>query len=264
MTAPSVSVTASPAPVLRFRHVDRPDLTVVIVTYGTGLVLERCLHDLHDALGEGDLAAEIIVVDNLHPERGTWAGDRVRLLTEGVRIVRATTNLGFAAANNLAVGIARAARLCLLNPDVFLRRGQLEELVAASEHAESAIVAPGLVWPDGTAQEFGCRVLADGDTRPILEPGEFQPDYASAACWVLPVTLFTTVGGFDEQYHPAYYEDVDFVFRARELGYELQVVDHVLVEHAHRSGSITVPDVSRQRARFVERWSSSLDTDQLD
>lgn len=255
---PTVAVTASPAATVTFREVAAPELSIVIVTFGTGRILDECIARLAAALRADDLAAEVVVVDNPHPRRGTWAGDRLRIGTAGLRIVRSTRNLGFAGGNNVGVAVARADRLCLLNPDVLLSPGQLSRLVAASIRWPDDIVAPALYWPDGRLQELGYRVLADGETRAVLD-GSHDADYSSAACWVLSRPMFERVGGFDEGYHPAYYEDVDFTFRARALGSRTRVVADVHVTHAVRSGvGDATPDVRSQRQRFVERWGHLL------
>lgn len=261
MTA--VSLTASPAPRATFAWTDTPELSVVIVTYGTGHVLERTVTDLASALDGDDLDAEVIVVDNPDPIRGTWAGDRIALATDGVRLVRASENLGFGGGNDLGVSIARASLVCLLNPDVFLQPGDLRRLVDAARRHDGDIVAPAMLWPDGAVQEFGFRLLADGSTRAVEQPTDDGYDYCSAACWLLPKALFDELDGFDEAYHPAYYEDVDFVLRARQRGRTIHLVHDVQVVHAAHSElssgwTEAVPDVSRQRSLFVERWADLL------
>ena len=258
-----VALTASPAPQAQFGWTDAPELSVVTVTYGTGHVLERTVADLARALVEDRLDAEVIVVDNPHPIRGTWTGDRLRLATSGIRLVQAPENLGFGGGNNLGVSVARAPLVCLLNPDVFVQPGDLRRLVEAARRRDGDIVAPAFLWPDGTVQEFGFRLLADGSTRAVEEPTTDGYDYCSAACWVLPRALFDELGGFDEAFHPAYYEDVDFVLRAKQGGRSIHLVDDVRVVHAAHSEmssgwSEAVPDVSRQRSVFVERWGSVL------
>ena len=258
-----VALTASPAARARFGWSDAPELSVVIVTYGTGSVLDRAIVDLAAAIAADGLDAEVIVVDNPHPVRGSWAGDRLRLTTSGVRLVRATENLSFGGGNNLGVSLCRASLVCLLNPDVFVRPGDLRRLVEAARRHDGDIVAPAMLWPDGTVQEYGFRLLADGSTRAVEEPTDDGYDYCSAACWVLPSALFADLGGFDEAFHPAYYEDVDFVLRARARGRAIHLVPDVKVIHAAHSvltsgWAEAIPDVSRQRAVFVERWAEVL------
>ena len=258
----AVRVTASPVADVEFAWTETPQLSIVIVTYGTGTVLERCVDDLAASLAADRIDAEVIVVDNPHPERGSWAGDRLRLTTSGIRIVRPGTNLGFGGGNNLGVGIARSERICLLNPDVFVRPGQFATLLEVADRHPDDIVAPAFVWPDGSVQEYGFRLLADGSPRAVEEPGA-DFDYCSAACWLLSTSMFAELGGFDDVFHPAYYEDVDFVFRARTAGREIHLVDEVRVVHAVHSelssgwGEPTV-DAGRQRQRFVERWGHLL------
>jgi GT2 family glycosyltransferase len=151
----------------------------------------------------------------------------------------------------------------LLNPDVFLQPGDLRRLVEAARLHDGDIVAPGFLWPDGTVQEFGFRLLADGSTRAVEQPTDDGYDYCSAACWVLPKALFDELDGFDRAFHPAYYEDVDFVLRAKQQGRSIRLIDDVQVVHAVHSGTASgwteaIPDVSRQRAVFAERWADLL------
>lgn len=258
--AAAVVVTASPVPAATFPWVDEPKLSIVTVTYGTGRVLDRCVGQLAAALAADGLDAEVIAVDNPHPVRGSAAGDRLCIGTNGIRLVRAPENLGFGGGNNLGVRVARAGLICLLNPDVFVRPGELRRLVDAATAAPDAIVAPGFLHADGTVQELGSRLLANGETRPFLESGSHEVDYASAACWLLHRQVYVAVGGFDPVFHPAYYEDVDFVLRARERGVDLEVVDDVRLLHAHQSSTSEPPDVTRQREAFMARWSELLGT----
>jgi GT2 family glycosyltransferase len=246
--------TAAPQPIARFTWHDDPVVSVVIVAYGTGTVLDRCLMALARAADAESIAMDVLVVDNLHPRLGSWAGDRLCLLTEGVRLVRTTANLGFGGGNSAGIAAARAETVCLLNPDVMLAPGQLTRLLAEAGTKPDHIVAPGLLNEDGTVQELGRRILSNGLTEPIMSSGSHAPDYASAACWVLSRSLYDAVGGFDPIYHPAYYEDVDLVLRARDLGYGLTVVDDVRVVHTQHGSAGQRPDVERQKALFMERW----------
>lgn len=260
MTGPAgtITVTDSPAPDVAFPWVDAPALSVVIVTFGTGLVLDRCLASLQRSMEADSLDLEVVVVDNRHPRRGSWVADRLCLTTSGVRLLRADANLGFGGGCAAGISAARADLICLANPDVAFAPGQLARLVDIARGNPGRIIAPGLLNEDGTTQELGQRIRADGWTSPVLPGDDVQHDYASAACWLLSRDLFESVGGFDPAYHPAYYEDVDFVLRAEQLGYELVVVDDVRVVHTQHGSSGQEPDVERQRAVFRERWADHL------
>jgi GT2 family glycosyltransferase len=231
-------------------------VSIVIVAFGTGLVLDRCLESLADACAADGIAAEVIVVDNAHPRRGHAAGHRVAISTRGIRLMQPDDNLGFGGGNNAGVAAARAPMIALVNPDVMVVPGQLPALLDEARDHPQSICAPALSFPDGTVQEIGMRIISDGDTRPILESGSHAPDYASAACWVLSSELFTRLGGFDAAFHPAYYEDVDFALRVAAAGGGTRIVESVRVVHEHHSSTTDAePDVARQRDVFVNRWA---------
>ena len=106
-----------------------------------------------------------------------------------------------------------------VNPDLFVRPGWIEPLLARLE-AGASIVAPVLLDPDGSIQEAGARVHSDGSTSPILDRSSDnggsseRPDYASAACWLVEREEHERLGGFDAAFYPAFYEDVDLALRA--------------------------------------------------
>jgi len=252
-------VTSSRAPVVRFGPTDAPRLAVVIVAYGHAGVLVEALGRLAAETERLPGDVEIVVISQPHPDRGDAVAALLDRLTTGLTLVRSSSNLGFAGGNNLGVAVTTAPTLCLLNPDVLLEAGQLEALLAESDAHPDAIVAPRLVNLDGSTQERGWRVIHDGHTRPVLEHDTVQPDYASAACWLLRRPVFDAVGGFDTGYHPAYYEDVDFALAAAAMGHPTRIVEDVPVTH---EWSVTVrggpPDVAEQRARFVSKWSELI------
>lgn len=250
----TVWLTDSPAPLVSLPWFDEPAVSIVIVSFGTGSVLQRCLSAVADTVS-GGIAAEVILVDNHHPRRGHFAGNRVAISSRGIRLLQPSTNLGFGGGNNAGVGVARAPIVALINPDVILAPSQLSVLLDEAVAHPDLITAPALVSADGSIQEIGMRIISNGDTRPITEVGSHPLDYASAACWLLSTELFARVGGFDDAFHPAYYEDVDFALRAADLGAGTRVVDSVRVVHEHHGSTTELPDVVAPRRVFIDRWA---------
>jgi len=255
---PDRFVTASPRPVARVEPAPDPEISFVFVTYGTGGVVIEAIASLVASLAGTSPAFEVLVVDNEHPHRSTRTSTRLLLDTSGVRLVRPHRNLGFAGGCNLGIAHARGTTLGFVNPDVEFDTGWLPPLLDALDSG-AAIAAPVLREPDGSVQSAGHRLYADGSTSPIVEapvPGEFgRPDYASAACWVLRRSVFGDVGGFDESYFPAYYEDVDLALRARSAGGTV-VVGASSVTH-HRGASTAdsvIPDTTPQRRHLLATW----------
>ena len=63
-------------------------------------------------------------------------------------------------------------------------------------------------------------------------------DFCSGVFLVVPRKLFASLGGFDEAFAPAYYEEVDFAVRLREIG-KYMVYDPRAVVFHHEYGSST-------------------------
>lgn len=247
--------TSSPAPLVRIDHVDVPDVSFVVVAYGTGRVVVDAVDCARRAAEDAGVTAEVIVVDNLHPTAAGVAKRFLRLDTNGVTVLEPSRNLGFGGGCELGVLHSRAPVICLLNPDVSGDGGWLHPLLAALLDRTISIAAPVLVDPDGGVQEAGQRVLANGWTRPQRHPpaGLADVDFASAACWVVRRDEHERLGGFDPAFHPAYFEDADLAFRARAMGGRIVVHGDARLTHLGGAGTPGSADPTEQHRRFLER-----------
>lgn len=256
MTPTPVVLTASPAPTVRIAPAATPQVSFVIVTYGTGPIVGNCLDALASSLDADAIAAEVIVVDNAHPVHGHRTADRIAIASAGVRLLRPESNLGFGGGCELGIAHARAEVVCLMNPDVIVPSHWLPPLLDVIERRPRAVVAPVLRHPDGAVQEAGARVDAAGFTAPSKDLDDTSRiDYASAACWLVRRDLHEEVGGFDARFHPAYYEDVDYSFRARRLGAAVTVATDSSVIHFSGASTDAAPtSTDDQRTAFVDTW----------
>lgn len=249
--------TASPRPTVDVPPADRPDVSVVLVTYGTGPIVIECLSALTATMS---LPYEVIVVDNEHPTAPDRTMNHLLLDTCGVRITRPGSNLGFGGGCNRGVDLAHGRLVCLLNPDVMVTPGWFQPLADLVAAGAATIAAPVLVEPDGSMQSAGHHLWADGSTSPVTEaPPAGAParaDFASAACWLMTRSEFRRLGGFDPAYHPAYYEDADLALRAAQGGNGTMVVAESRVVHHHGGSTDTgiVPDTTPQRLQLLASW----------
>jgi len=211
-------------------------VAVIIVNYNGGEIVLRCL----EALKHQNLRPHrILLVDNASQDNSLAV---IEEAFPEVETVPSTKNLGFAAANNIAVKEANDCNwVALLNPDAFPEPNWLENLMKATEHypdysffgstqlkygIEDKLDGTGDVYHvSGMSwrRDFDCP--ASGISRGFEEI--FSPCAAAA---LYQREAFLKAGGFDEAFF-LQLEDVDLGFRLRLLGYRCLHVPDAIVHH---------------------------------
>lgn len=211
-------------------------VSVIIVNYNSRNLLEQCLRRLE---GQTLTGFKTIVVDN-----GSTDGSIERLKSEvnRCRVIFNRHNLGFAAANNLAIRETETAWVALLNPDAFPEPGWLSNLMlAARNNPDYSFFASKLISAgnprvlDGAGDEYhvsglvwrrGHGTIASGY---LTEDREVFSPCAAAALYHRSDLI--EIGGFDEDFF-CYVEDVDLGFRLRLAGRRCLYVPEAVVHHA--------------------------------
>lgn len=190
----------------------------------------------------------------------------------GARIIQSRVNLGYGGACNAAVDLASGRYIVLLNDDTIVDRYWLGALVETVE-ARSDISAVGSLFlnVDGTLQESGSLLFADGSTTAVSGKGTGvahrydwarRVDYCSAASLLVRKSTWDRLGGFDEVYYPAYFEDVDLCLRIQEIGHQVWLQPLSKVRHI-QSASVDETYKTfltlRNRKQIVRRWSHLLE-----
>jgi N-acetylglucosaminyl-diphospho-decaprenol L-rhamnosyltransferase len=220
----------------------------VIVTYNSEEVILSCL----DALAE--MAPDVVatVVDNASTDRTVEQVRRRTVVNPRVKLVANHENRGFAGAANQGFATTAGDPVLLLNPDVRLRTPLIPMIEACQEHG---LAAGQLTGPDGRAQAgftirrfptpaslafelLGINRLWPGnpvnrryrylDQDLDLEGPVEQP---AGAFLMTRRDVWEELGGLDEDFHPVWFEDVDFCRRAALAGYRIQYVPQVRAEH---------------------------------
>ncbi len=219
---------------------------------------------------DASIATEVITVDD-------GSTDDTRELIgrcTNVRVVRLERNGGFAAACNAGARIARGKYVHFLNSDAIVARGWLRPLLETFESdATVAAVASQLRPPSGRVAEAGSVIWQDGRGSHYgegLKPSDERVayardvDYASAASLAVRADAFRRVGGFSEEFSPAYYEDVDLCFSLRKRGGRIVYQPRSVVVHIGgvSFGSNASPAVKalqeQHRAIFARKWRVEL------
>jgi GT2 family glycosyltransferase/glycosyltransferase involved in cell wall biosynthesis len=245
-----------------------PKVSVLIPVYGKIEYTMACLKSIADYLPKASF--EIIVMDDRSPDDSVSILQKIKHL----RVIVNPENLGFLRSCNNGAHHARGEYLFFLNNDTQVKPGWLDELLNTfSTYPNCGLTGSKLIYPDGLLQEAGGIVWQDGSawnygSRQDPSQPQFnyarQADYISGAAIMVPAKLYQDLGGFDEIYAPAYYEDTDLAFRIRENG--LQVIYQPLSEIVHfegiSSGTDTTQGVKAYQVvngeKFLQRWQPTL------
>ena len=230
-------------------------VTIIIVNYNGGDLLKRCVAALQDQTFR-DFHA--IIVDNASKDQSI---ESLPPFPGSFEIIRAGSNLGFAAANNLAVRHAKTEWIALLNPDAIPQPNWVRELMTATQRYPDTVMFgstqvnatdPSVL--DGTGDVYhACGIAWRSNIgRSVAEvPLEGETFGPCAAAALYRREEFLAVGGFDERYF-CYYEDVDLAFRLRLQGHRCIQVPSAIVHHygsaiAGRYSEFTIYHGTRNR-----------------
>lgn len=224
-------------------------LSIIIISYNTKDLLLSCLAAVIENIQS--LPSEIIVVDNASADGSAEAA--AALKDQRITVIRNTDNLGFARANNQAIQRARGTYLLLLNSDTLLHEGSVKTLVRFLDACPQAIaVGPKILNADGTLQNKGfCfpsvagALLVLSGLEKFISPealhrffprlcwGEDQTlevDFLHGCCMLIRRDAVEATGGFPEVYF-MYFEEQDWCYRARKLGYQIWYLPAASVTH---------------------------------
>ena len=209
-------------------------LDIVIVAYRSRKLLHDCLSSLRSHPSAG--GQRVWVVDNAS---GDGTDEMVRSQFPEVDLIAPGANLGFSAANNLAIIRGRAPYVLALNPDTRVTPGALTHMVELMESNESiGIAGCRLELEDGgldhaarrsfptpltaVAQFTGVGRSKRAPARltqyraPAIESGPI--DAVNGAFMLMRRRALEEVGVFDEGYW-MYMEDLDLCYRFKRAGW---------------------------------------------
>jgi GT2 family glycosyltransferase len=247
---------------------DHPVVSVIVPTYGQLPFTLRCLASIVEHTPS--LPIEVIVIDD------AWGGiDGESLaVVRGIRLIRNEINLGFLRSCNKAAAVANGHYLYFLNNDTQVLDGWLEPMITLfQQRPGTGAVGAKLLYPDGRLQEAGAIIWQDASgwnfgrledaAKPVYNYVR-EVDYCSGAALMVERSVFAGLGGFDERYAPAYFEDADLCFRLRRIGLKTlyqpaaRVVHHEGMSHGRDTAVGGKSYQVTNRRIFVDQWADTL------
>ncbi len=181
--------------------------------------------------------------------------------SEKLEVINTNANLGYSGGIN--AGLKRLKEIggfdyfLIINNDVEFEADFFEKLM--ENCGDTEMVSPVIVY-HGTdiVQNTGGRIstLVGGTlnlnkNRKYSELKKIQPDFLSGCCMLLNANTLEKVGYFDEIYG-SYYEDVDFCYRAKQLGLKLKILWDTKMQHYH---SVSTKGMSGYKLELITRNS---------
>jgi GT2 family glycosyltransferase len=189
---------------------------------------------------------EWIIIDNgSTDETGRVLDHWGAIFGDCLSVIRNEKNEGYGVANNQAVERATGDNLVFLNNDIVIKGDYLSPLEQGLAANPKSLVGAQLVDFDTGWNVFGQVMIT----------------YLIGWCLAMSRTTFDDLGGFDERYTPADYEDSDLCYAAVQKGYQLEAVFVPLQHLGNQTGKL-LPDrraiTEANRLKFAAKWGLSL------
>ncbi|MBZ4687982.1 MAG: glycosyltransferase [Clostridiales bacterium] len=257
-----------------FEKSENPLVSIIIPVYNQWEYTYSCLKSIYE--NTNDISYEIIIADDVSTDETV----NINKYIENVNVIRNTENKGFLLNCNNAAKYAKGKYIHFLNNDTNVQKDWLKYLVDLIEKDEKiGIVGSKLIYEDGRLQEAGGIVWNDAsgwNYGRLDDPDKpeynyvKEVDYISGASLMIRKDLWEEIGGFDERYVPAYYEDTDLAFEVRKRGYKVlyqpkSVVVHFEgISHGTDTSSGLKSYQVKNKSKFIEKWKEVLQKDHFE
>lgn len=221
------------------------DLSIVIISYNTKEITQKCLSLLKDAkeFSEKKLknSVEVIVVDN---NSSDGSPEMIQKEFSWVKLFRSGENLGFGKGNNLGMTHAKHPYILLLNTDCFVKEDTLvDALNFFGTYTSCDVLGCKLKFKNGAFQPSAGFIPTVSNTtfwmlgldnvpllrylvdtvherdRPFFEKTRVV-DWVQGAFFMLKREVYERTDGFDEKLF-MYMEEVEWCFRIKKNNFKV-------------------------------------------
>lgn len=240
-------------------------VSIIILTHNglsyTHLCIESLYRHTHHPY------CELIVVDNASIDKTRAYLEGLQQRLPNLHVIFNDRNEGFARANNTGIMRARGDYIALLNNDTIVTPGWLTRLIEyLKRDPKVGMVGPvtNSAWneqmiPAGYQSLEELEAFAQ--QRSITHTGKsFEIEMLAMFCVVMPRKIIDQVGLLDERFGLGTFEDDDFCYRVKSLGYKLICAEDVFVHHFGRTTMGKLGDekylelFERNRRKFEQKW----------
>lgn len=233
------------------------DLSIIIVSYNTKEILRNCLNSVRLSTKDAGYQSEIIVVDNGSKDE---SAEMVRKDFPDTKLIKNTTNLGFARANNIGIKASKGKYTLLLNSDTvifsdvipkmieFMKKNPKVGVSTCRVELENGKLDPachrGFPTPWASFTYFTglekifpkCKIFGQYHQTYKDLSTLHEIDSCSGAFYFIRRRVIEDVGLLDEDYF-IYGEDLDWSYRIKQKGWKIYFNPNTKILHLKkRSG----------------------------
>lgn len=203
---------------------------LVLLTWNNLKILKRCVDSL---LRFTHTPSRLMIVDNGSTEEGMreYLSSLKGNALIDIRIITSSVNEGFAKGMNRGMKSTTSPYVCLLNNDILVTEGWLEEMVKiADENSDIGIVNP-------SSNNFGLRFGKDTTLERFAmtfksQTGKWiEMESGIGFCMLIKREVINKVGYLDENFGLAFFEDRDYSRRAKAAGFKCAMASGCYVYH---------------------------------
>ena len=243
-----------------------PDITLIITNWNGRDLLRECVPSILKAVDfDSKRSYEIMVVDDCSTD------DSLKILEEEfpeVTRLKTPFNMGFQRANNYGIEQTQSKLVMPMNNDIKLDE---DALFFLAEHFKKE----NIFGVSGKFFGFNGKTFLYGNRGGYFRNGHFylyekaaddnsQTLFACGGAFMVDRERYLELGGFDNLYHPLYYEEIDLSYRALKRGWEVHYEPKSIAYHKVQS-TITKQEKKRSielisaRNNYLFVWKNILD-----
>lgn len=200
------------------------ELTILIVSYNSFSVIQKCMHDLISA-GQ----YRTIIIDNASTD---GSAGMLASSYPHAEVLAMEQNLGYGRAANVGLEKVRTPYALLLNPDLVATTSEIDKLLAEAEQSPTEAA----IWGPATSIDE----VAEAAPRAV--------EWISGCAMLFEMSKLLKIGLFDDNFF-MFFEETDLCCRARAKGYQVLRCSDVYFKHL--VGQATPPNPALE---YMKNW----------
>lgn len=243
-----------------------PKVSIILLTYNQLEYTKECFKSIIDKTAYPNY--EIIIVDNKSDDNTPNYLKQISSKYEYVKIILNSENYGFAKGNNIGIKACDGEYIILLNNDTVVTRGWLSGLTKHFERNEKL----GILGPvtNSISNESKINVsyadISDMEhfayeyTTEHMGETYDRIDVLAMFCLVISRSAFNKIGYLEELYGIGMFEDDDYSYKTKSLGYEAKCAEDVFIHHYGNVSFKKLEDktymniFNKNKKIFEDRW----------